>query len=211
VVIWCLYFTSLAGFHFGEFFVTSIFNPWSLSYDAFIINHSKEYTVAAIASWIEFWVERFTFPGLKLAGFQLGAGGGGGDGGGEATWWMYGACILSGLGLVLVLVGQACRSGAMWTAGSNFNHVIATKKEKEHQLVTHGLYRYLRHPSYFGWFWWSIGLQVLLLNPVCTLAYAAASWRFFSRRIPFEEGQLEKFFPDYPAYKRRTIIGIPFI
>lgn len=46
---------------------------------------------------------------------------------------------------------------------------------------------HLRHPAYFGWFWWSIGTQMLLCNPVCIVVYAAASWRFFSQRIPFEE------------------------
>lgn len=34
------------------------------------------------------------------------------------------------------------------------------QREDSHQLVTRGVYRFLRHPSYFGWFWWSLGTQV---------------------------------------------------
>jgi protein-S-isoprenylcysteine O-methyltransferase len=80
------------------------------------------------------------------------------------------------------------------TAGSNFHHLIRTERDEKHKLVTHGIYAYLRHPGYFGWFWWCIGTQILLSNPICIAAYAFASWRFFSERIPEEEDTLIKFF-----------------
>jgi hypothetical protein len=39
-----------------------------------------------------------------------------------------------------------------------------------------------------------------------------ASWYFFKRRIPYEEGTLLKYFPDeYPAYVANTLSGLPFI
>ena len=54
--------------------------------------------------------------------------------------------------------------------------------------------------------------QVLLLNPVCAVAYTGASWYFFYDRIPHEEDLLLNFFgEEYITYRRRTIIGIPFI
>jgi protein-S-isoprenylcysteine O-methyltransferase Ste14 len=72
--------------------------------------------------------------------------------------------------------------------------------------------RVLRHPAYFGWFYWSIGTQLLLCNPLCFLAYIAASWSFFSKRIPYEESLLAEFYPlTYSDYCKKTIIGIPFI
>ncbi len=40
----------------------------------------------------------------------------------------------------------------VYTAGSNFHHRIRTEKEKDHHLVTFGIYKYLRHPAYFGWY-----------------------------------------------------------
>ena len=57
------------------------------------------------------------------------------------------------------------------------------------QLVTHGIYSLSRHPSYAGWFYWSIGTQLLMCNPVCTLGYAYASWKFFEERsVYFKTG-----------------------
>ena len=71
--------------------------------------------------------------------------------------------------------------------------------------------RVLRHPSYFGWFWWAVGTQVLLSNPVCAVAYGIISWKFFHERIRYEEHKLHQFFPEYRAYVQRSYIGIPGI
>lgn len=43
--------------------MTAIINPHSLSLDSFLLNHSVEYTLAAISSWVEFTVEKLTVPG----------------------------------------------------------------------------------------------------------------------------------------------------
>lgn len=69
-------------------------------YPAFVLNHSKEYTGALLASWMEFWLEAILMPESKR----------------NPTIVVVGA--------LLVLVGHWFRVGAMWTAGSNFNHEI---------------------------------------------------------------------------------------
>jgi len=48
--------------------------------------------------------------------------------------------------------------------------------------------RYLRHPSYTGFFYWGIGTQLLLMNPISLIGYAVVLFRFFKERIryPFE-------------------------
>lgn len=43
-------------------------------------------------------------------------------------------------GVVLVLVGQVLRSGAMIHAATNFSHQVAFRKAESHQLVTDGIY-----------------------------------------------------------------------
>ncbi len=63
-------------------------------------------------------------------------------------------------GLVVVLSGEILRKLAMITAGTNFNHYVQQVKHDGHQLVTHGVYAISRHPSYVGWFYWSVGTQV---------------------------------------------------
>lgn len=57
-----------------------------------------------------------------------------------------------------------------------------------------------------------MGTQLLLLNPLCIIGYAIASWNFFATRIPYEEMTLSAMFPGaYEDYRQRTFIGIPFI
>ena len=61
-------------------------------------------------------------------------------------------------------------------------------------------------------FYWSIGTQVFLCNPICIILYSFASLSFFSNRIPYEESLLLKFYKhQYDDYMKQTIIGIPFI
>lgn len=76
----------------------------------------------------------------------------------KQLWW------ITYVGIVTCLVGELLRKLAMLTAGTNFNHIIQNHREKGHVLVTHGVYALCRHPSYVGWFMWSIGTQVCLLS-----------------------------------------------
>ena len=100
----------------------------------------------------------------------------------------------------------------MITAGQSFNHVIQTYKKENHVLITHGIYRMFRHPSYVGFYYWSIGTQLCLGNVAHAMLFSVVSWNFFHRRIPFEEESLCVLFPnEYPAYVAKTWMGIPFI
>ena len=183
-----LYGVLLSLFHLSEFATIAYIKPRSLKPDSFLLNHSREYHVAAVASWIEFVVEALLFPGFK-------------------------SCIwLTGAGVAVCLAGEVLRKGAMLTAGNSFSHTVEFRKERGHVLVTRGLYSWCRHPSYVGWFFWCIGTQVVLLNPVCVIAYALAAHEFFRHRIRDEEQILIEFFgEDYVEYRKRVPCGIPFL
>lgn len=131
---------------------------------------------------------------------------------------------------MLCATGEVLRKAAMMTAKTNFNHIVQSVREDGHQLVTHGVYALCRHPSYVGWFLWSIGtqvgnllcfkefalslffLQLVLVNPLCLLAYTAASWKFFQTRVLIEEVSLLNFFGDqYYEYQQKVPTGLPFI
>jgi protein-S-isoprenylcysteine O-methyltransferase len=101
----------------------------------------------------------------------------------------------------------------MITCGECFNHYIQRDKKENHVLVTHGIYSILRHPSYVGFYYWALGTQLVLCNPISTVLYGMAAWTFFRYRIAYEEETLGKLFPDgvYESYAARTYIGIPFI
>src|SRR5271169_974862 len=119
-------------------------------------------------------------------------------------------------------MGQFFRSLAMVQASSNFSHQIAMEKKATHMLVTSGIYAFVRHPSYFGFFWWSVGTQIFLANPLSTVIFMAVLWKFFSSRIRYvpeldeadwsraEEMLLIKFFGDeYVDYRKKVGVWIP--
>lgn len=181
------YTMCLSFFHLSEFVITALFNE-EVTTDSFLLNHSIEYGLAALASWTEFAVEVFLFPQLKLS--------------------LYTRFV----GLFLVMFGELFRKLAMYTAGTNFNHYIQERKKRDHMLVKTGVYALVRHPSYFGWFFWSIGTQILLANPICTILYSIATWKFFKSRILYEEFHLIKFFgKEYINYQAKVPSGIPFV
>jgi protein-S-isoprenylcysteine O-methyltransferase len=117
------------------------------------------------------------------------------------------------LGLAMMGCGQALRSLAMVTAGSNFTHQIAERRRAGHVLVTSGVYALCRHPSYAGWLLWCVGTQVFLGNPICSVGYFVVTWRFFRERIRVEEEYLVDFFGNaYSEYRRAVpFSGVPFV
>ncbi|XP_058453042.1 protein-S-isoprenylcysteine O-methyltransferase [Malaya genurostris] len=183
-----IYSSLMALFHYSEYLGIAFCNPKTLSPDSFILNHSIHYALAATASWVEYFVEVHYFPEMKT----------------HKILWL--------IGLVLCLGGEALRKLAMITASKNFSHIVQFERHQEHELVTVGVYSLMRHPSYVGWFWWSIGTQVILDNPVCFVIYTIASWKFFHDRIFMEEITLLNFFgEDYHKYQQKVPTGLPFI
>jgi protein-S-isoprenylcysteine O-methyltransferase len=154
-----------------------------------LINHSPEFTRAIVASFVEYFVEWLFFPGLK------------------GTWIMW-------LGMAITAAGQTLRTIAQFHARHNFTHKVQEAKREEHALVTDGPYQYIRHPGYLGWFWWAVGTQVLLFNPICIFGYAYAAWRFFKLRIEHEEAALSSptmFGDKYKEYRAKTPTYLPLI
>ena len=193
VLQWSTYFLLLCSFHILEFFTTALNEDDELSNNSFVVNHSKEYTIAATFSWLEFWFTSYLQYNNLLPYNKL------------HYFWYY-------CGIFLVILGQFIRSYAMLSCGKNFSHLIMTQKRDDHRLVTNGIYSILRHPSYFGFFYWSIGTQILLANPISFLLYAVSSWYFFYGRIPIEESTLYEFYGnEYKKYCRKTYVGIPFL
>jgi protein-S-isoprenylcysteine O-methyltransferase len=189
-----LYVLSLCVYHFMEYVYVALYHTEDLSFNSniinigFLINHSSSYVIATSASIFEVLVENYFFHSYK---FSL-------------------TYIL--IGLIVTIVGHFFRIGAMFTAKRNFTHIIATRKKEHHVLVTDGLYSISRHPSYFGFFWWSIGTQILCANPICLVGFCFALWTFFNDRIAYEEFTLIGFFgPEYMKFKESTPVLIPCI
>ncbi|KAI1331242.1 ICMT-domain-containing protein [Xylariaceae sp. FL0255] len=185
---------ALSTFHFLEFWTTAKYNTSVATVGSFLLTANwPAYAIAHVSGSLECILTTLLFPNRSWAPY-------------------YSGHILLLLGFILVFVGQAARSAAMVQAGSSFNHTIQSRRKADHELVTTGLYSFLRHPAYFGFFYWGIGTQLVLGNPICCVAYTVVLWSFFSDRIKSEERLLIKFFgEDYIDYKKRVGTGLPFI
>jgi len=184
-----LYLAVLAFFHFSEYVSTGLSNPQNISWDSYLVNHSIQYGIAMLVSWVEYALWMWLYPDIK-------------------TKWIW----ITLLGLAMCSTGEVVRKLAMLHAGRNFNHLVQLTKDDEHKLVTTGIYSYCRHPSYLGWFLWSVGSQVLLVNPVCLIIYTVVTFAFFNGRIYAEEYTLVAFFGDeYCRYQKQVGTGLPGI
>lgn len=157
-----LFLSTLSIFHFLEFYTTAAYNTPSAFISSFLLTNGDQYRMAHTVAFIETCITSYFLPGWQAR--------------------IHGPVGVA-LGLGMIAVGQAIRSTAMAQAGTNFNHMVQSKKNDGHELVTTGLYAHFRHPSYFGFFWWGIGTQVMLGNTVCLPVYTGVLWYFFNRRI----------------------------
>jgi len=113
------------------------------------------------------------------------------------------------LGLALLLVGLTIALVAHFTLKRSYSSGLVIRED--HQLVTHGIYRYVRHPIYFGSLvaimgaptYASSGYGALVLSALVPLVLL---------RVRIEEGLLiEQFGDEYRAYRARTKKLIPFL
>ena len=112
-------------------------------------------------------------------------------------------------GLTLFVVGLTIALVAVFTLRRFYLSTLVTIED--HQLITHGIYRFTRHPIYFG------VLVAIMGVPV----YATSLYGFlvllllipiFLNRIRMEEEMLTEEFRDaYRTYKETTSKLVPFI
>jgi protein-S-isoprenylcysteine O-methyltransferase Ste14 len=104
-----------------------------------------------------------------------------------------------------VAIGIICILGIYWlfsSIGSNITPTSATRKE--HQLVTSGPYRWVRHPLYTVGSSMFIALGLMADNWFI-IALAMLAFIAMARRTPKEEASLiEKFGDEYRDYMKRT-------
>ncbi|KAH9062828.1 Isoprenylcysteine carboxyl methyltransferase family-domain-containing protein [Lactarius vividus] len=182
---------SWSAFHWGEFAVTAGWNREKVSIDSFLLDNGRMYHVANGLALTEYLLSLYFRPSLK-------------------SFPYVSSLVL--IGVVVVLFGQFLRSAAMIKASSNFSHMVAFRKLAGHQLVTDGIYKWSRHPSYAGFFYWALGTQLVLQNPLSFFVYWVLLMQFFSSRIKAEERALVSFFgDDYDLYRKRVGTKIPFI
>jgi protein-S-isoprenylcysteine O-methyltransferase Ste14 len=114
-----------------------------------------------------------------------------------------------------LLVGVACLVVGLWIfarshADLGTNWSITLEVREQHQLVTQGIYRTLRHPMYSALLLYSLGQALVVPNWIAGPSYGVAMALLISLRLGPEERMMrERFGDDYEAYRRRTRRLIP--
>lgn len=98
-------------------------------------------------------------------------------------------------GIMLIVVGMSLRLAARRTLRDCWSVQLRVPA----RMVTCGVYRYVRHPSYLG----SLMIMAGLLCVSVALAVAYLGFLFFAARI-IEEEKMLMLYPDYADYCRRT-------
>ena len=188
------FIASLSLFHFLEFWTTAAYNTPAAQISSFLLTANwPAYAIAHGFATFECLLTNLIWPDSAWAPAAL-------------------RPVLILAGLVLVVIGQTVRSVAMIHAGRSFNHTVQYRRKSSHVLVTDGIYSVLRHPSYFGFFWWALGTQLVMGNVLSFMGYAGVLWKFFSTRIEHEEEYLVAFFgAEYVDYRARVGTKIPFV
>jgi protein-S-isoprenylcysteine O-methyltransferase Ste14 len=104
------------------------------------------------------------------------------------------------IGLVLMITGEGLRIAALRTLGRFFTMRVAVLEG--HKVVRGGLYRFVRHPAYTGWFLLSLGVGFFFgsIVGICgtSLFVVVLGWR-----VKVEEAALcESLGDEYRAYMR---------
>jgi protein-S-isoprenylcysteine O-methyltransferase Ste14 len=114
-----------------------------------------------------------------------------------------------------LIIGSLCLALGLWLfyrshvdLGTNWS--ITLEVRDKHQLVTHGIYRRVRHPMYLSLLIYSLGQALVLPNWLVGPAYGVAMLLiFFFRLGPEERMMLGEFGNEYEAYRARTKRLIP--
>ena len=75
---------------------------------------------------------------------------------------------------------------------------------KKHEIVTDGVFRYIRHPMYAAHFGWGVAQILLLWNWIVGSSMLILMLPLYFYRVKKEEKMMLQHFAEYEAYKKRT-------
>ena len=109
-----------------------------------------------------------------------------------------------------LLAGVACLIVGLWffhrshvDLGTNWS--VTLEIRENHRLVTHGIYRFVRHPMYAALFLYAIGQALAVPNWLAGPSYLVAMGILFAFRVGAEEHMmLDTFGEDYAVYIAKT-------
>jgi len=110
---------------------------------------------------------------------------------------------------LLLVVGLIIAIMARHTLAGNWSNAVALKKN--HELITTGLYGYVRHPIYTGMLMMFLGTAVSYGTVGAAMGFLTILIGILLKLKGEEALMTEHFAEQYKAYKKHTRILIPFL
>lgn len=188
LVVWAVFF--LLFLFFTPFYKKSQRKP-ATAYTAFVLALALEMFGVPLTMYVLTWALGTQVPEGLLWGHtfiqQIGLAG---------TTIMY---VLAVIGAILIIWGWRDIYKHYWS-----------KEEGRGQLVTQGIYAYIRHPQYTGFLLITLGMMFEWLTLPLLIMWPVLIWIYY-RLARKEEADMEAEFGDaYRAYKARTRMFFPF-
>lgn len=114
------------------------------------------------------------------------------------------------IGLILYLTGLVLRYWSLILLGKNFSRDVEVYRDQE--LISHGTYKFIRHPLYTGLFLLTVSVPLYCGNLMVFLAAVVIMVAAINIRINEEERFMEDVLGDrYVEWKNQRSKMIPFI
>ena len=110
--------------------------------------------------------------------------------------------IFGVLGILIAIIARR-------TLSTNWSSTVELKKG--HELITSGIYSYIRHPIYAGMMFIMLGTVLVFPTILEVIILILVYVTFIFRMIKEEELMGKTFSKEYSQYKKKTKMLIPFI
>jgi protein-S-isoprenylcysteine O-methyltransferase Ste14 len=112
-------------------------------------------------------------------------------------------------GALIFIVGLIITVNAQMTLKKNYSSMLRIREG--HQLITHGVYKYVRHPVYTGTLLRAFAIPIFTTSLLVFL-FALTGIPLFNYRIGVEEKMLiEEFGDEYLEYTKATWKLFPYV
>ncbi len=111
--------------------------------------------------------------------------------------------------VILLIVGLVIAILARRTLAGNWSGQVALKRD--HELITTGLYQYVRHPIYTGMLMMILGTALSQGTLGAVIGFLIILLGIFFKLRDEEALMTEHFAEAYASYKQRTKMLIPFV
>jgi protein-S-isoprenylcysteine O-methyltransferase Ste14 len=176
---------------FAPFYKKSSIKPTG-AYLAFVVAFAIEmfgvpFSMFAIGALFGIWLPEGVFWGHTLGSYI-----------GDMGSWI--GAIVSLSGVALVLMGWKKIHKNYWV-----------KETGEGELVTDGIYKYVRHPQYTGFFMIPLGIMIGWATIPLIVLYLILLVMYYKLAKKEENDMIDEFGPEYEEYKNKTKMFIPYL